>query len=142
MPDIRHSVQIAATGESIRPLISSARGMAEWWAEDIQQKGDAIELGFFNRATVYRLKPQLQTPNERCERLCETGDEWSRTRLIFELKPDGKGIPLRFTHAGWQAETDYFVSCTTTWGELMYRLKSAAEGKSRGPLFRTGSLAY
>ena len=55
MPDIRHSVQIAATGESIRPLISSARGMAEWWAEDIQQKGDAIELGFFNRATVYRL---------------------------------------------------------------------------------------
>jgi hypothetical protein len=49
---------------------------------------------------------------------------------------------LRFTHADWAADTDYFVSCTTTWGELMFRLKSAAEGKSRGPLFLAASLAY
>lgn len=42
---------------------------------------------------------------------------------------------LRFSHAGWQAETEYFVSCNTTWGELMFRLKAAAEGKNPGPLF-------
>jgi len=142
MPDIRHSVQISAPSETIFALASTARGIGEWWAEDVQQKADMVELGFFNRATVYRLKPQLQASNERCEWLCETGDEWGGTRLIFELKPAGKGTLLRFTHAGWRAETDYFVSCTTTWGELMYRLKASAEGKSRGPLFRTGSLAY
>jgi len=28
------------------------------------------------------------------------------------------------------------------WGELMFRLKSAAEGKSRGPQFLPASLAY
>ena len=49
---------------------------------------------------------------------------------------------MRFTHAEWQAETDYFVSCTTVWGELMFRLKAVAEGKPRGPLFLPGSLAY
>jgi hypothetical protein len=49
---------------------------------------------------------------------------------------------LRFTHGGWRSETDYFLNCNTTWGELMYRLKAAAEGKPRGPLFLASDLAY
>ena len=52
------------------------------------------------------------------------------------------GTLLRFTHGGWKSETDYFFNCNTTWGELMYRLKSAAKGKSRGPLFLASDLAY
>ncbi len=37
---------------------------------------------------------------------------------------------------------DYFVSCNTTWGELMFRLNAAAEGKTPGPLFSAIGLAY
>jgi len=36
----------------------------------------------------------------------------------------------------------YFISCNTTWGELMYRLKAAAEGKTVAPLFSATGLAY
>jgi hypothetical protein len=74
--------------------------------------------------------------------MCETGDERSGTRIVFRLEGRGSGALLRFTHGGWRSETDYFVSCSTTWGELMYRLKATAEGRSRGPLFLAGSLAY
>jgi hypothetical protein len=49
---------------------------------------------------------------------------------------------VRFTRADWKEETDYFVSCTTTWGELMFRLKAAAEGKAPGPLFTADGMAY
>ena len=42
--------------------------------------------------------------------------------------------PAWFSHEGW-AETEYFTNCNTAWGELMYRLKAVAEGKSIGPLF-------
>jgi len=45
-------------------------------------------------------------------------------------------------NAGWKGETDYFVACTTTWGELMYRLKAVAEGKRPGPLFRMAEMTY
>ena len=74
--------------------------------------------------------------------MCETGAEWSGTHLVFRLEGRGGGTLVRFTHAGWQSETDYFVSCNTTWGELIFRLKSAAEGKSRGPLFLAADMAY
>ena len=142
MADIRHSLQIAASPEAITPLVSTPHGLAQWWAEDVTEIDGCAELGFFNRTTVYRLRPQAGDPPRRYVWLCETGQEWSGTRLVFELQTAGSGTLLRFTHAGWESESDYFISCTTTWGELMFRLKGAAEGKPRGPLFLRESLAY
>lgn len=142
MPDIRHSLQIAAPGETVRRLVSTAEGLAQWWAEDVTETGGPIELGFFNRQTLYRLRAQTSQSADRVEWLCETGNEWAGTRLIFEMRSTPHPTLVRFTHAGWQAETDYFISCNTVWGELLFRLKGAAEGKPRGPLFLRNGLGY
>jgi uncharacterized protein YndB with AHSA1/START domain len=142
MPDIRHAIQIAATPEAIYPLIATGRGLGHWWAADIVESDGSVELGFFNRATVYRLRLTMDEPPIRAEWICETGLEWSGTRIAFQLERRGAGTLVRFTHGGWVAETDYFTSCNTTWGELIFRLKAAAEGKSRGPLFLAADLAY
>ena len=142
MADILHSVQTSASPEAILSLVSTAAGFARWWATDVTEKDGAVELAFFNRNTVYRLKPQGHLSPARAEWLCETGAEWAGTRLIFEAERRGTGTLLRFTHAGWKSQTDYFVACTTTWGELMYRLKAEAEGKPRGPLFTRDGVGY
>jgi hypothetical protein len=142
MADILHSIQISDSADAIYPLISTAQGLAQWRAADVTENGGAVELGFFNRQTVYRLRAQVNQRPSHFEWACETRKEWAGTRLIFKLEPAGSGTLVRFTHAGWQSATDYFVACTTTWGELMFRLKSVAEGKSRGPLFLPSSLAY
>ena len=142
MADIRHAIQIAAAAATVFPLASTARGWSQWWAADVREADGNVELGFFKRTTVYRLKATVVEPPTRSEWLVETGVEWAGTRLIFQLEAAGNGSLLRFTHAGWRSETDYFVNCTTTWGELMFRLKAAAEGKPRGPLFLRDSLAY
>ena len=142
MPDIRHSIQIAAPLDAVYALAATAGGFKQWWAEDVTQINDKVELAFFNRNTIYRLAPvSLAAPN-RAEWKCETGAEWAGTRLVFKLDPTKTGTLLRFTHADWAGDTDYFVACTTTWGELMFRLAAAAEGKGRGPLFLKSSLAY
>ena|ERR1700680_429621 len=142
MADIRHSLQISAPPEAVHPLVSTAAGLAKWWAADVSEMNGAVELGFFNKQTVYRLKEQVNSTPNHVEWLCETGQEWTGTRVIFELRVSGSGTLLRITHAGWHSETDYFVSCNTVWGELTFRLKAAAEGKPRGPLFLANSLAY
>lgn len=142
MADILHSIQISAPADAVYPLISTAQGLTQWWAADVIETGGAVELGFFNRQTTYRLRPRVNESPSHFQWACETGKEWSGTRLIFKLESAGNGTLVRFTHAGWESATDYFVSCTTVWGELMFRLKSAAEGKARGPLFLASSLAY
>jgi uncharacterized protein YndB with AHSA1/START domain len=140
--DIRHAIQIAAAPEAVYPLVATARGFGEWWATDITQSGREVALGFFNRATVYRLRLVQDVAPDLADWYCESGHEWATTHLMFNLEPKGTGTLLRFTHTGWLSETDYFTSCNTTWGELMFRLKAAAEGKTRGPLFGANEVAY
>ena len=142
MPDIRHSVQIGAKRDGIYPLVAAATGFREWWAEDVKESNGAVELGFFNKSTVYRLRLKENKPPAQVEWVCDTGDEWNGTRISFVLEETKAGTLLRFTHGGWRSETEYFLACNTTWGELMYRIKAVSEGKSRGPLFLTGNLSY
>jgi uncharacterized protein YndB with AHSA1/START domain len=141
MPDLHHAIQIAARPAAVYPVISTARGWSQWWAADISEQDNVIELGFFNRSTIYRLRGQVDRPPVQSEWLCESGQEWEGTQLIFHLQPATSGTLLRFSHVGWQDRTDYFLACNTTWGELMYRVKAVAEGKSRGPLFMSDGLA-
>jgi uncharacterized protein YndB with AHSA1/START domain len=144
MADIKLSIQIAAQPQVVHPLVASAAGFSRWWAADVTEDKATgnVELGFFNRSTVYGLHPiQIASPRE-AHWLCQSGVEWNGTRLLFDLTEQKGQTFVRFTHAGWQAETDYFIACTTTWGELMFRLKAVAEGKTPGPLFSATGLAY
>jgi hypothetical protein len=143
MPDIMHLIRIAAPAARIVPLVSSGQGFTQWWAEDVESDANGVvRLGFFNKATLYTLRPDGAATETRVTWRCETGREWSGTRLLFEMQPQGNETVVKFTHAGWENASDYFVSCNTTWGELMFRLKAAAEGKAAGPLFLRSSLAY
>jgi hypothetical protein len=91
---------------------------------------------------VYGLHPiQIAAPGQ-AHWLCQTGKEGTGTRLLIDLTEQKGQTQVRFTHADWQAETDYFVACNTTWGELIFRLKAAAEGKTPGPLFSKTGMAY
>jgi hypothetical protein len=140
MADIRHQIQIAAKPETIFALVATAEGLTKWWAADVKESGGLVDLGFFNRTTIYRLRLVESNAAADAEWMCESGVEWAGTRIGFRLRAGGPGTVLAFVHSGWKAETEYFTSCNTTWGELMFRLKGAAEGKGRGPLFLTNGM--
>ena len=145
MATIRHSILIDASPERIFPFVSSGRGFKQWWAADVTEDvpRDLVTLGFFNRATVYTLHPARVLEPTLAEWECQSGKEWNGTNLLFDLQLQEEARTLfRFSHLDWHAETEYFVACTTTWGELMFRLKAAAEGKAPGPLFSATGMAY
>ncbi len=142
MPDIHHSITIAAPAEVLATLVSTGDGLRQWWAEDVETLPDrTVSLGFFNRSTLYRLR-LLERSAARVAWRCESGREWENTELIFSTRAERSNILLDFVHGKWREESGYFVSCNTTWGGLMFRLRSAAEGRNPGPLFARDSLAY
>src|SRR5262245_21349594 len=133
MPDLHHSIPIAASLDRVAALVSTPEGLREWWAEDVESTPDGkATLGFFTRSTIYRLRPVERT-GQRMVWRCETGQEWQDTDLVFTVRPQGSGVVLDFVHANWPEATPYFTSCNTTWGGLMFRLRAAAEGKAPGP---------
>jgi uncharacterized protein YndB with AHSA1/START domain len=144
MADIKHAIQIAAEPRMVHPLVATPEGFTKWWAADVtvDKATGNVDLGFFKRATVYGLRALEIAGPGKAHWLCNSGREWTGTRLLFDLAEQKGQTLLRFAHAGWEAETDYFVMCNTTWGELMHRLKAAAEEKKPEPLFSETGLAY
>ena len=142
MPDIKMAVAIDASPEKVFPLCATPHGFSSWWAADVTENAGVVDLGFFKRATLYRLELLRSLEAREVEWRVLSGQEWAGTRILFELTPNKAGTVLRFAHADWKAETDYFSMCTATWGELIFRLKAAAEGRERGPLFSADGLAY
>ncbi len=108
MPDIKHMIQIDAPPRLVHPLVASGDGFSQWWANDVAQDKITgnVELGFFKRSTVYGLHPVQITAPQQARWLCQSGKEWSGTQLLFDLTEQKGQTVLRFTHAGWQAETD------------------------------------
>ena len=143
MPTIKHSIAIDVPPDKVFPLISTGRGLEKWWAADVTEVSpDSVELGFFERQTIYRLQRIRQAAPTEVEWLVTSGKEWKDTRIVFRMSATKSGSQLHFSHADWRNETDYFTSCNTTWGELMFRLKASAEGKSPGPLFSKDGIGY
>jgi len=103
MPDILHAIQISAAADSIFPLVSTAKGFSPWWAEDVSQSGSFIELGFFNRKTLYRLRVSSQTAPAHIDWLCETGAESSNSAL-----PPPMSLFASFMPAGMRLRTTSF----------------------------------
>ena len=75
MADIRHSLQIAASAEVVYTQVSTAAGLAQFWAADVVESDGVI----------YMLRPTVEEPPGRFEWLCETSQEWSGTRLLFRM---------------------------------------------------------
>jgi uncharacterized protein YndB with AHSA1/START domain len=142
VPDIKLLIAIDASPEKVYPLVANGRGFFRWWAEDVTESGETVELDFFNRTTIYRLSLLRGDEFRSAEWRCLSGQEWEGTQLLFTLTSNKGNTLLRFIHADWKAETDYFTMCTATWEELLYRLKAAAEGKTPGPLLSAAGLAY
>ncbi len=57
MANIKMSVSIDAPPERVFPLAATPQGLARWWAADATESDGLVDLGFFKRATVYRLQP-------------------------------------------------------------------------------------
>jgi len=141
MPDIRHSLVVPAAVDVLRALVASGDGFRKWWAADVTAVpgSGAVELGFFDRSTVYRLVPRAD--REAVRWACETGAEWAGTDIVFRLQAKDAQTLVEFAHERWAADTPYFVSCNTVWGHLMFKLKAAAEHPHAArPLFTTSGM--
>jgi len=65
MADIVHRIEIAASPGSVYELVATGGGLERWWAEDVVPlDAGVLELGFFDRTTIYRLRPVTLRPGE------------------------------------------------------------------------------
>lgn len=139
MLEILHQIRINGAAEAVYNAITTQKGLASWWTSDVQatpEESTVAIFGFNNRAVIFRMRVEKLVPHQLVVWSCDGGvEEWTGTKLRFEILPAGSGkLVLKFTHAGWRSTDGAFALCNTDWGRLMYYLKDAIEGRGAGPM--------
>ena len=142
MADILHRIPTDATPEKILPLITTTEGFRSWWTDDceaVPKVGSVAIFRFDGGVVEFHFRMDELAPQRAawtCVAAPKVPAEWVGTRLTFDLSPARSGGTLiRFGHLGWRSIEGEYPACNTVWGELMHRLKDAAEGRPRGPYF-------
>lgn len=140
MADLHHEISIDASPEKVYEAIATQEGLRGWWTGDSvaeSRVGSVAEFGFYNRQFLFRMRIDELTPDKRVVWSClGDHDEWRGTRLTWDISRKNGATLLHFVHGNWRSTTNFFASCNSTWGMLMYRLKDYVEGKASGPYWK------
>ena len=122
MPDIFHDFTIAAKRGAVFEAITTPRGLDEWWTKTSfgePRSGAIYELGF-GPGFDWRARVTNIAPNETFEiQMIEADEDWTDTRVRFDLAAGSGVTPVRFRHVGWPSNNDHYrVSCDCWAGYL------------------------
>jgi uncharacterized protein YndB with AHSA1/START domain len=151
MPDIHHSILIAASAEKVYHSLTSTEGLSAWWTPGSIAKAELNSIarfpfgdGYFKEMKIEELEPGF------IKWKCIKGDaEWLDTTLSFRLEegdeqmlltshPEVRGqveqiekqeinTLLIFHHDNWKNYTPMFAECNYTWALFLRSLKLLCE---------------
>jgi len=143
MADSLHEISIAAPVERVFAAWTTADGLASWWTSDCRvakEVGGENVFGFQGHTVLFHFHIDALAAPHHVQWTGVAGpgmpDEWIGTTIDVRLISQKGGTRVRFSHRDWRSADGSFRACNTTWGELLYRLRDACEGREPGPLFR------
>lgn len=114
---------VAQTPKRVFDAVNNVRG---WWSQDI--KGHTDRLGAewtyrYRNAHRCRIKVIEMIPDARVVwqvldnffNFTEDKTEWTGTKMIFDISPQGDKTELRFTHQGLVPTYECFDVCSDAW---------------------------
>ena len=116
--------------ESPRDVFAAITNVPAWWSGTID--GDCDRLG---ARFTYRYQDEHRSTQEITEfvpgakivwqvvdsylRFVKKTDEWTGTRMVFEISESNGKTRVRFTHAGLKPEEECYDSCSNAWRLLI-----------------------
>jgi uncharacterized protein YndB with AHSA1/START domain len=135
MAEINHQVGIKAPPKKIFELLTTDRGLSQWWTNDVSgagEVGSVIAFRFGGGGPDFSVAELAPNRLVRWKHHGNMPDQWEGTEVLFEISEDGSQSLVRFTHANWKEPTDFLAHCSTKWAVFLLSLKDALElGKGR-----------
>jgi uncharacterized protein YndB with AHSA1/START domain len=135
MPDILHRVGIKSSMEKVYEAITTREGLAGWWTNDTQGKGEVGGvLQFRFGAGGFDMKVlELHPAQSVLWQVVDGPEEWIGTKVSWELKQQGEHVVVLFEHQGWTKPVEFMHHCSTKWAIFLMSLKSLVETGKGAP---------
>jgi uncharacterized protein YndB with AHSA1/START domain len=130
MPDILHDFTVKADPSTVYRAITSPEGLDQWWTRRAQghpEAGQEYEL-WFGPDADWRARVIEALPGQ-CFGFEMTGaaPDWLGTRVRFALEAEGDTTKVRFSHSGWQSESEHFKTSSYCWAMYLRVMRRFVE---------------
>ncbi len=130
MADILHDFPIAVPPDRVFEAVTSPAGLAQWWTLSGagEPKLGATYLFHFGDGYDWRGVVRRVESGRAIEwEIIEADEDWTGTRVSFELAPEGAGTRVRFAHTGWQNANAHFRTSSFCWAMYLRIMKRFVE---------------
>jgi len=139
--DFTTTILADKTPKEIFDAINNVRG---WWQGTIEGSTDKLHDEFIYRMEEFHFSKQKLVeviPNEKVVWLVTDSqlnfikdkNEWTGTKIIFEISEKNNKTQLRFTHVGLVNEIECYDACSNAWSQLiqesLFSLITTGKGK-------------
>ena len=128
------TITVDQTPEQAFAAINDPR---RWWSEAIEGPTDAVggEFTFkykdvhFSKQQVTELVPGRRvvwTVTDSALQFVDHKDEWTGTKLVFEIARKDDKTEVTFRHEGLVPEFDCYEACSKGWTHLLHELEASS----------------
>lgn len=130
MANIEHIQYISAPVDKVYDVLTSARGLAEVWTQELTFVAElgAVNAFKFGDEAPTMMKITELAKNEKMSWHCMDSDpEWVGTNVSFALRQVGEKTSVTLRHADWRSVTEFYRFCNYNWAIFLLSLKQFCE---------------
>jgi len=140
-PDFTISFLVDQTPEEVFNAVNNVRG---WWSQGVEGSTEKLNDEFIYRYPEFHYSKQKLIeviPNKKVVWLVTDSaltfvkqkDEWTNTKISFDITQKGNKTSFRFTHHGLVPQVECFDSCSGGWRQYisgsLFKLITTGKGE-------------
>ena len=140
-PDFIATILVDQTPEEVFHAVNNVRG---WWSGEIEGNTKTLNDEFsyrsgkfhFSKQKLIEVVPEKKVVwlvTESQLNFVKNKNEWTGTKIYFEISEQDTKTQLRFTHRGLIPGIECFGGCSNAWGKLiqqsLFSLITTGKGK-------------
>ena len=142
--DFTTTITVDQTPEEVFDAVNTPQ---DWWSGDFEGYTKNLNDEFTYRYQDMHYSKQLVAeliPDKKVVWLVTESrlnfiadkEEWTGTKMIFEISGEDGKTQLKFTHAGINPQVECYDACSTAWGQLIQQSLNnyIATGKVEKPV--------